>query len=219
MTKQKYIRRIRFGLAMVWCALAFCSMVYVAQWQSGMEDYCVIGQQLRQEGAGHWLKPLLEEMQCFPVRTDVTGRETWSYENGYGEGRSYGGARKHEGIDIMSSTSRRGYFAIQSVSDGTVEQIGWLELGGYRIGIRSTSGLYYYYAHMDSYAAGLKKGDRVKAGQLLGYMGDSGYGEEGTKGKFAVHLHFGIYYREGDIEKSLNPFYLLQYQEYGIIRE
>ncbi len=72
---------------------------------------------------------------------------------------------------------------MQSVSDGTVEQMGWLELGGYRVGIRSPGGLYFYYAHLDSYAAGLQKGDTVKAGTLLGYMGDTGYGQEGTRGK------------------------------------
>ena len=93
----------------------------------------------------------------------------------------------------MASNNQRGYFQIQSVSDGVIENIGWLELGGYRMGIRSASGLYYYYAHMERYANGLKKGDCVEAGQVIGYMGDTGYGEEGTRGQFDVHLHFGIY--------------------------
>ena len=71
--------------------------------------------------------------------------------------------------------------------------IGWLELGGWRIGITSENGIYYYYAHLDSYAP-LSVGDTVTAGQLLGFMGNTGYSKvEGTKGKFDVHLHFGIY--------------------------
>ena len=47
--------------------------------------------------------------------------------------------------------------------------MGWLELGGYRIGIRSTHGAYLYYAHLDSYRKGLAIGDMVKAGDILGY--------------------------------------------------
>ena len=46
----------------------------------------------------------------------------------------------------------------------------------------------------------MKQGKTVKAGELLGYMGDSGYGKEGTVGKFPVHLHFGIYFTMGDKE-------------------
>ena len=42
-------------------------------------------------------------------------------------------------------------------------------------------------------------------------MGDTGYGKEGTHGKFPVHLHFGIYYNENGEERSLNPYYLLKY--------
>lgn len=39
----------------------------------------------------------------------------------------------------------------------------------------------------------IKEGDQVQAGEMLGFMGDSGYGEEGTTGQFPVHLHLGIY--------------------------
>ena len=41
-------------------------------------------------------------------------------------------------------------------------------------------------------------------------MGDSGYGEEGTRGQFAVHLHVGIYIYINDEEISVNPYYVLQ---------
>lgn len=134
----------------------------------------------------------------------------WGFDDGYGEGRSYGGSRRHEGIDIMAVDADAGELEVQSVSDGTVEQMGWLELGGYRVGIRSPGGLYFYYAHLDSYAAGLQKGDSVKAGTLLGYMGDTGYGQEGTRGKFPVHLHFGVYYDKNGKEKTIDPYRLLR---------
>ena len=55
----------------------------------------------------------------------------------------------------------------------------------------------------------IKKGKKVKAGTLLGTMGDTGYGKEGTHGKFAVHLHFGIYRDKKGEECSLNPYDVL----------
>ena len=64
---------------------------------------------------------------------------------------------------------------------------------------------------MDSYAA-LEIGDKVNAGDLLGFMGDTGYGEEGTTGKFPVHLHVGIYIYPGE-ETSVNPYWILRYLE------
>ena len=55
----------------------------------------------------------------------------------------------------------------------------------------------------------------MSAGQLLGYMGDTGYSEvEGTTGNFPVHLHFGMYLDlEGRGEVSFNPYYLLNMLE------
>ena len=61
----------------------------------------------------------------------------------------------------------------------------------------------------------VKVGDKVKAGSLLGYMGDSGYGkQENTVGNFAVHLHLGIYIRTDHYEElSVNPYWILKYLE------
>ena len=112
----------------------------------------------------------------------------------------------------MASKNIRGVFPVISMTDGVVTNLGWLEKGGYRIGITSDSGIYYYYAHLDSYS-NIKEGKRVKAGELLGFMGDSGYGPEGTTGKFNVHLHVGVYVYENGKEISLNPYYILCYLE------
>ena len=110
-----------------------------------------------------------------------------------------------------------GYYPIVSVSDGTVENIGWLEKGGYRVGIRSSQGGYFYYAHLSSYSD-IKKGDKIKAGTLLGYMGNTGYGTEGTTGCFDVHLHFGIYAKTKNYyELSYNPYCILKYLENNVI--
>jgi len=161
----------------------------------------------------HLLQNVIREIKYFPVpeseEDDTLGVsfvDTWQAE------RNYQGKRGHEGTDLMASENIRGLYPVVSMTDGTVTNIGWLEKGGYRIGITSESGTYYYYAHLESYA-GQQKGDTVKAGELLGYMGDSGYGPEGTVGKFAVHLHLGIYVYDGGEEISVNPYFVLLYLE------
>lgn len=156
-----------------------------------------------------------KDLKYFPVPLPEAKEEMdTSFENSWMFSRTFGGERGHEGTDIMASLNERGRYPILSMTDGVVEKIGWLKLGGYRIGIRSPSGGYYYYAHLYDYAEGLKEGDTVKAGQLLGFMGDSGYGEEGTVGQFAVHLHVGIYVNDqNDSDMSLNPYWVLKWLE------
>lgn len=154
---------------------------------------------------------LINDMKYFPVPKSVTEDKWVNYINSWGYERTYKGERRHEGTDIMADVNKAGAYPVVSVSDGTVTNMGWLELGGYRIGITSDNGIYYYYAHLDSYAQNIKTGDRVQAGQLLGFMGNTGYSKvEGTKGKFDVHLHFGIYYCKDNVEFALNPYYMLK---------
>lgn len=147
-----------------------------------------------------------DDLQVFPVQAEV------SYENSWMSERNYGGTRGHEGCDLMPPKNQRELYPVRSITDGTVENIGWLPKGGYRIGIRSPKGGYFYYAHLSSYAEDFEVGDPVSAGTFLGYMGDSGYGEEGTTGKFDVHLHLGIYIRTQKSEEvSINPYWILRY--------
>ena len=120
----------------------------------------------------------------------------------------------HEGCDLLDTQNTEGRIPVVSATDGEVTNIGWLYLGGYRIGITAPSGVYYYYAHLSSYAGGMEVGKKVQAGEWIGFMGSTGEGEEGTKGKFPVHLHFGIYYQDGTDEKAVDPYpYLLKIEE------
>lgn len=149
------------------------------------------------------------DMNCFPVEKSYI-QDTSYVDSWYGE-RTFGGERRHEGTDIMSIPNVSGEIPVLSMTEGRVKNIGWLKLGGWRIGIESEEGIYYYYAHLHSYAANLKQGDLVYAGQLLGFMGDSGYGEEGTTGMFDVHLHVGVYFYDASgREISMNPYPFLQ---------
>lgn len=150
----------------------------------------------------------------FPVGA-VNGNPaaTVAFENSWMQSRTFGGDRGHEGTDIMASVNQRGIYPIYSISEGVVENIGWLRLGGYRIGIRSPSGAYFYYAHMAEYAKEFEVGETVEAGTFLGFMGDTGYSDvEGTTGNFDVHLHLGIYLNdENGTEFSINSYPMLRY--------
>ena len=152
------------------------------------------------------------DVRYFPVaKSQNNAQATVTFEDSWMQSRTFGGSRGHEGCDIMASINQRGYYPIVSVSDGTIEKIGWLTQGGYRIGIRSQHGAYFYYAHLYDYARDFKEGDTVDAGELLGFMGDSGYSNiEGTVGNFDVHLHFGIYLNDAEgNEFSVNSYCIL----------
>lgn len=161
-------------------------------------------------------RAIWSDVEWFPVPDAIQyPKLSVAFEDSWMQSRTFGGDRVHEGCDIMAAWNKRGHYPVYSVSDGVVEQMGWLRLGGYRIGVRGKNGGYYYYAHLSDYPDNLKKGDTVSAGELLGFMGDSGYGEEeGTIGMFDVHLHFGIYLNdENGREFSVNPYGILKYYE------
>lgn len=159
---------------------------------------------------------ILEDLKFFPIPLNINpDSPDVNYQDGWMETRTYGGERGHEGCDIMGTKQPRGYYPVVSMSDGVVEKVGWLEKGGWRIGIRAPGGAYLYYAHLYGYSRQWKEGDQVRAGDLLGFMGDTGYSEiEGTTGNFDVHLHVGIYLRtDHNEEMSVNPYWVLRYLE------
>ena len=159
-----------------------------------------------------FMNAIWNDLKYFPIPESTTDTKMKvSYVNSWMSERTYGGQRGHEGTDIMPTQNISGIYPIVSMTDGIVRSKGWLEKGGYRIGVEAPSGAYFYYAHLDSYAS-LEIGDTVDAGDLLGFMGDTGYGDEGTTGKFPVHLHVGVYIYP-DQETSINPYWLLRYLE------
>ena len=86
---------------------------------------------------------------------------------------------------------------IMAVESGVVTALGWNQYGGWRIGISSFDGKrYYYYAHLRQnypYAEGLEEGSVVTAGDVIGYMGHTGYSTtENVNNIKIVHLHWGL---------------------------
>lgn len=134
----------------------------------------------------------------------------------FGAERNYKEQTKHKGNDTIADEG----VPLVSMTDGVLERVGWNEHGGYRIGVRATNGAYFYYAHMEEYGweiaeGDLRKGDRIKAGQLLGYIGDTGYGPERTEGKFVNHLHLQIGVKLEDYEGDfwVNPYNAMMMKE------
>ena len=163
-----------------------------------------------------YMKAIFCDVKKFPVGLiHNIPKANYYYANSWHDPRTYDGERVHEGCDIIATYNQRDIYPILSATDGIVENIGWLKLGGYRIGIRSNHGAYYYYAHLAEYARDFQIGDTIKTGDLLGFMGDTGYSEvEGTTGNFAVHLHFGIYFNdEQGNEFAINPYPILYFVE------
>ena len=134
---------------------------------------------------------ILSEMRVFPIPQDYDP-DTYVFSDSWGASRLYGGEKFHEGTDILDRENIRGRLPIISMTDGWIRELGWNEMGGFHVGIITKNGTYYYYAHLDHFMSDLVKDMPVKAGQPLGYMGDTGYGKEGSKGKFPVHVHVGI---------------------------
>ena len=118
---------------------------------------------------------------------------SYSHCADFGNRRTFGFARKHLGNDLMGGLGT----PIVAVEGGVVEAMGWNRYGGWRVGIRSfDSKRYYYYAHLRKdtpFAKDLQVGDTVQAGDLIGFMGRTGYSDkENVNNIETVHLHFGM---------------------------
>lgn len=117
----------------------------------------------------------------------------YSHYSDFGNSRNFGFSRKHLGNDLMGTQGT----PIVAVEGGVVEALGWNRYGGWRVGVRSfDSKRYYYYAHLQKdhpFAPGLEIGDTVQAGELLGFMGRTGYSDrENVNNIETVHLHLGL---------------------------
>jgi hypothetical protein len=109
----------------------------------------------------------------------------------------------HHGIDIFAYRGA----PLVAVTSGTIQKVGWAikadgtqsKTSGIRVRLRDDCGWEYYYGHLD--AAVVSEGQRVEAGQLLGYMGNTGTG--------GVHTHFNIS-PDGGYSNDINPYDLLK---------
>ena len=136
----------------------------------------------------------------------------------FGVARSYGYKREHLGHDMMGQTGT----PIIAVESGYVSAMGWNQYGGWRLGISSFDGRrYYYYAHLRQnfpYCKSLEMGSVVQAGDVVGYMGRTGYSaKENVNNIDTTHLHFGLQLifdesqREGNHEIWVDVYELVKF--------
>lgn len=123
----------------------------------------------------------------------IAGGYYYSHYDDFGNSRSYGFRRVHLGNDLIGSVGT----PVIAVETGRLEALGWNQYGGWRIGIRSLDNKrYYYYAHLRKdhpYVKTLKEGDIVYAGDVIGYLGMTGYSrKENVNNIRTPHLHFGM---------------------------
>lgn len=134
---------------------------------------------------------------------------TYTHSDDFGAQRTFGGDRAHEGNDIIAD----GGVPIVSITDGVIRDMNWNNFGGNIVGVLTDKDTYFYYAHMRGFNTAFHEGDRVKAGDVLGYVGNTGYGPPGTSGMFITHLHLQIGIKlEGQKERFyINPYNIVTY--------
>lgn len=144
--------------------------------------------QTEEEGKKVW-----KDKYGLKVFSPIARGYSFSHYDDFGNGRSFGYKRKHLGNDLMGSIGT----PIIAIESGTVEAIGWNIYGGWRLGIRSfDKKRYYYYAHLKKdhpFHKELVEGQIVKAGDVIGYLGMTGYSRKENVNNINVpHLHFGL---------------------------
>lgn len=157
-----------------------------------------------------WLVPAApadvdEIVLVFPQQ----GEES-TFDNTWGNARS--GGRSHQGTDILGDQMT----PVVAAMDGTVKKFGYGPRSGYYLVLSHADGIETWYMHLNNdvpgtdngrgapeytYAAGLEVGDPVVAGQLLGFVGDSGNAEPTTH-----HTHFELHING----RPVNPYRYLK---------
>jgi murein DD-endopeptidase MepM/ murein hydrolase activator NlpD len=90
----------------------------------------------------------------------------------------------HHGEDLVAPAGT----PVLAVADGTLFSVGWNDIGGWRLWLRDRGGNEFYYAHLSAYSPLAVAGTSVKAGDVLGFVGNSGDADGGVP-----HLHFEIH--------------------------
>lgn len=125
----------------------------------------------------------------------VRGIMPYDLSSNFGVARD-GGARSHEGLDIMAPEGRE----VLAIVSGKIDTKKWNNLGGNTIWLAGDDGMIYYYAHLSAYRDGIEEGVRVRGGEVIGFVGKTGNAS-------TPHLHFEIHKTKKS--PALDPFPLL----------
>ncbi len=175
-------RQLRSIIVSLLLAL-LCLVAGAWAWGHPSIQALVFGWQLRRQP--------IPEILPVPVQDVQSGRiaDTW--------GGIRSGGRRHEGVDIFAPRGA----PVRSSTDALVLAVRDQGIGGKQVWTLGPGGERHYYAHLDSWAADLQRLDRLRTGDLIGHVGDTG-NAKGTP----PHLHYGIYGTGG----ARNPHPLLR---------
>jgi murein DD-endopeptidase MepM/ murein hydrolase activator NlpD len=140
-------------------------------------------------------KALFAPITSLVLRMPVVGIRAYDLSDSWHDPRD-GGVRVHKGIDIFAPRGTE----VVAAADGIISYIGDQPKGGHCLWLTTESGTAFYYAHLDRWAPGLYEGMEVQAGDLLGYVGNTGNAIHTPS-----HLHFGI----NQNDEMVNPYPLL----------
>lgn len=173
------LKRVTMGVGVI-VLLALAGLASMMRIVPGEPAAPVAGPVVQSEApaapAGSWTHPLLTVPVQGVSREQIV--DTW------GQSRA-NGARTHQATDIMAP----GGTPVIAAAPGMVEKLFYSEGGGgITLYVRSPDRQWsYYYAHLQRYAPGVVEGMQVKAGDLLGFVGDTGNAGAGN-----YHLHFAL---------------------------
>lgn len=137
------------------------------------------------------VEPPAPVISAFPVLGPCYFADTWQAPRS--------GGRRHEGVDIIAKPGT----PIYAVTNGTItrqffDQPG--SLGGNALRLTAPNGTYFHYAHLSTFADGIKIGSVVRAGEVIGFVGNTGNSS-------TPHLHFEYHPGGG---AAVNPFALIK---------
>ena len=158
----------------------------------------------RPEATSGSADPLIESLAQRRLLVPVDGVGRDQLDDTFDDRRA--GIRRHEAIDIMSPRGT----PVRAVADGHVAKLFTSVAGGLTIYLFDPEQHFaYYYAHLDRYAPGLREGQRVARGQVIGYVGSTG-----NAAADAPHLHFAIFHLNAERQwwkgDPLNPYLVLR---------
>lgn len=150
-------------------------------------------------------EPIFEDKYGLKAFLPIAKTFPYQHYADFGASRTYGYARPHLGHDMMAAVGT----PVIAIESGTVEVMGWNQYGGWRVGIRSfDKKRYYYYAHLRKdkpFHEALCEGKVVKAGEVIGYVGRTGYSpNENVNNIETSHLHVGLQLIFDESQKECN---------------
>ncbi len=129
----------------------------------------------------HVTPPLTGGAKVFPV----VGAEA-SFGDTYGALRNDVAGSWHHGDDIFAPLGT----PVVAVADGTINRVGWNQVGGWRLWVRDEGGDEFYYAHLSGFTHDDLHSKHVRAGEVIGFVGNTG-----DAIATLPHLHFEVHPR------------------------